>query len=131
MTHVKNDEAMPQKLSARWTINSVLYPLALGRGKCFAGFCWVDRDAHSWPKNKLYATASDTFSMPTSYIIPLVSGCGKREAHNNWSMVTCKGSTRYWNYLEVYWPCAGGLSAVNAIGTQLRDSINSGLTNCA
>ena len=31
------------------------------------------------------------------------------------------------NYLEVYWPCAGGLSAVNAIGTQLRDPINSGL----
>ena len=25
------------------------------------------------------------------------------------------------NYLEVYWPCAGGLSAVNAIGAQLRD----------
>ena len=32
------------------------------------------------------------------------------------------------NYLEMYWPCAGGLSAVNAIGTQLRDPINSGLT---
>ena len=32
------------------------------------------------------------------------------------------------NYLEVYWLCAGGLSAVNAIGTQLRDPINSGLT---
>ena len=32
------------------------------------------------------------------------------------------------NYLEDYWPCAGGLSAVNAIGTQLRDLINSGLT---
>ena len=32
------------------------------------------------------------------------------------------------NYLEVYWPCAGGLSAVNAIRTQLRDPINSGLT---
>ena len=32
------------------------------------------------------------------------------------------------NYLEVYWPCAGGLSAVNAIGTQLRDLMNSGLT---
>ena len=30
-------------------------------------------------------------------------------------------------YLEVYWPHAGGLSAVNAIGTQLRDPINSGL----
>jgi hypothetical protein len=33
-----------------------------------------------------------------------------------------------WNYLEICWPCAGGLSAVNDIGTQLRDSINSGLT---
>ena len=32
------------------------------------------------------------------------------------------------NYLEVYWPRAGGLSAVNAIGTQLRDPTNSGLT---
>ena len=32
------------------------------------------------------------------------------------------------NYLEVYWPCAVELSAVNAIGTQLRDPINSGLT---
>ena len=32
------------------------------------------------------------------------------------------------NYLEIYWPCAGGPSAVNAIGTQLRDRINSGLT---
>ena len=40
----------------------------------------------------------------------------------------CKGSTRYWNYVEDYWLCAGGLSAVNAIGTQLRDPINSGLT---
>ena len=28
----------------------------------------------------------------------------------------------------VYWPCAGGLSAVNAIGTQLREPINSELT---
>ena len=27
-----------------------------------------------------------------------------------------------------YWPCAGGLSAVNDIGTQIRDVINSGLT---
>ena len=40
---------------------------------------------------------------------------------------TCAALVR--NYLEVYWPCAGGLSAVNVIGTQLRgDSINSGLT---
>ena len=33
-----------------------------------------------------------------------------------------------WNYLEVHWPCVGGFSAVNAIGTQLRDPMNSGLT---
>ena len=32
------------------------------------------------------------------------------------------------NNFEVYRPCVGGLSAVNAIGTQLRDPINSGLT---
>ena len=38
------------------------------------------------------------------------------------------GSTRYWNDLEDYWPHAGGRSAVNAIGTQLRDLISSGLT---
>ena len=57
-----------------------------------------------------------------------ISGCGKREAHITWSMVTCKGSTRYWNYLEDYWPCVGGLSAGSAIGTQLRDLENSGLT---
>ena len=31
-------------------------------------------------------------------------------------------------HLEVYWLCTGGLSAVNAIGTQLRDPTNSGLT---
>ena len=58
-----------------------------------------------------------------------ISGCGKREAHFIWSMVTWRkaalvtGST-----FEVYWPCAGGLSAVNAIGTQWRDPINSGRT---
>ena len=32
-----------------------------------------------------------------------------------------------WNYLEVYWPGVGVLLAMNAIGTQLRDPINSGL----
>ena len=36
-----------------------------------------------------------------------------------------KGSTCYWNYIEDNWPCAGGLSVMNPIGTQLRDSINS------
>ena len=43
-------------------------------------------------------------------------------------MVAGQGSTRS-EYLEVYWPHAGGLSAVNAIGTQMRDPINSGLTD--
>ena len=60
--------------------------------------------------------------------VPLV-GSGKREAPKKWSKgITCKGSTRYRNYLEDYWPCAGGLSAVNAIGTHLLDPINSWLT---
>ena len=35
-----------------------------------------------------------------------------------------------WIYLEDYWPWADELSAVNAIGTQMRDPINSGLTRC-
>ena len=39
----------------------------------------------------------------------------------------CKGGTRYWNNLEDYWPRAGGLSVMNAIGAQLRNPINSGL----
>ena len=65
-----------------------------------------------------------TFNMPTSYQQWLC----EREANINWSMVTCQGSTRSELYLEVYWPCAGGLSAVKAIGTQLRGPINSGLT---
>ena len=41
-------------------------------------------------------------------------------------MVTAK-ATLVRNYLEVYLPCAGGLSAVNAVGTQLRGPISSGL----
>ena len=30
---------------------------------------------------------------------------------------------------DYYWPCGGGLSAVNVTGTQLRDLINSRLTD--
>ena len=30
----------------------------------------------------------------------------------------------YIPYLEDYWPCAGGLSAMNSIGTHLGDPIN-------
>ena len=51
------------------------------------------------------------------------SGCvGKRD------MVISTKVALVRDCLEVYWPCAGGLSAVNAIGTQLRDPINSGLS---
>ena len=52
----------------------------------------------------------------------------ERKAYINWSMMTCKKATLVRNYVEVYWPCAGGLSAVNAIGTPLCDPIISGLT---
>ena len=41
-------------------------------------------------------------------------------------MVTCQGSTPSELPCDLLSP-AGGLSAVNAIGTQLRDPINSGL----
>ena len=41
-------------------------------------------------------------------------------------MVKPEKAALVWNYLEDYWPCAGGLSEVNAIGTQMRDLINNG-----
>ena len=62
-------------------------------------------------------TSADTFNI-CPLLIHTISGCGKERRILVGSMVTCQGSIRYWNYLEVYWPCAGGLSAVNAIGTQ-------------
>ena len=43
-------------------------------------------------------------------------GVGKeRRTSFDWSVVMQR-QHRYWNYLEDFWPCAGGLSAVNAIG---------------
>ena len=51
------------------------------------------------------------------------------EENTHTNMVTCQGKAALVrNYFEIYWSCAGVLSAVNAIGTQLRDPINSGLT---
>ena len=47
------------------------------------------------------------------------------------SAVISEKTTRvdFSNYLEnYYWPCGGGLSTMSAIGTQLCDLINSGLT---
>ena len=43
-------------------------------------------------------------------------------------MVTCKAAP-VWNYLEDYWPCAGGLSAGKVIGTQMRDPMAYGGLN--
>ena len=53
-------------------------------------------------------------------------GAGKRGENSLIHGDTWKGSsTHYWNYLDQedysYWrPCTGGLSAVNANGTQLQ-----------
>ena len=56
-----------------------------------------------------------------NHFTPVV-GVEKRGAHE------LVKAAPVWNYLEVYWPCAGELSTVNAISTQLRDPINSRLT---
>ena len=78
----------------------------------------------------IYFGAKNTINTPIVSAFPLYtdSGCGKERRALIVRGDNCKGSTRSSNYLEDYWPCAGGLSAVNAIGTQLRDPINSGLT---
>ena len=60
-------------------------------------------------------------------LLHINSGCGKERRILIGPWWSAKAAPVR-NYLEVYWPCAGELSAVNAIGTQLRDPINSGLT---
>ena len=61
-------------------------------------------------------------------IVPIV-GVGKerRTKIGPWDFLNKRGinRTRYLSYLEDYQPFASGLLTVNAIGTQLRDSINS------
>ena len=71
-------------------------------------------------------SSSSNLYFQHAHFIPIV-GVGKG-AHQLVHGDLQNGCTHYWNYLEGHWPCAGGLSAVNAIGTQLRDPINSGLT---
>ena len=55
---------------------------------------------------------------------------GKNRTHNSRTTSRCAAYLldNLGDDLEVYWPRAGGLSAVNAVGTQLRDPINLGLT---
>ena len=55
---------------------------------------------------------------------------GKNRTHDFRTTSRCAGyllvhsGDEGWNYLKDNWPCAGGLSVVNAIGKQLRDPIN-------
>ena len=55
------------------------------------------------------------------------SGCRKREAHNNWSMVIPEKAAPVTQTTSRLLPCADGLWAVS-VGAQLRDPINTGLT---
>ena len=43
---------------------------------------------------KLLLITTFVLVLKHGHFIP-VSGCGKREVHINWSMVTCEGSTRF------------------------------------
>ena len=71
-----------------------------------------------------YIHIAGTFNMP----LHSNSGYGKERRIITGSWRPAKAALVR-NYLEVYKPCAGGLPAVNAIGTQImRDPINSGLT---
>ena len=63
----------------------------------------------------------------TTTLLHTNSGCGKERRILFGPWCSAKAAPVR-NYLEVYSPCAGGLSAVNAIGTHLRDPINLGLT---
>ena len=63
-----------------------------------------------------------------AHFIPIIVGVGKRGEYYLVHGDLPSKAALVRNYLEVYLPRAGGLSAVNAIGTQLRDPINSGLT---
>ena len=79
------------------------------------------------PEESLMTNNAGAFNTHTSY----QQWVWKREAYINGFMVIYQlKAASVWNYLEVYWPCPGGLSAVNAIigGMHLRGRINSGLT---
>ena len=91
------------------------------------------QDSFRFPRRRPYIYtpirrwASPEFarSLQHARFIPIV-GVGKRgDINGSWRSAE---AALVRNYLEVYWSCAGELSAVNAIGTQVRDPMNSGLT---
>ena len=71
---------------------------------------------------------SPCLDLTSYFLIMFYLRVWEREANMNQSMVIQRQNVRYWNYREDYWPCAGVPTAVNVIGTQLRDPMNSGLT---
>ena len=48
--------------------------------------------------------------------MPIVGGCEKKRAVRHLAHGDAKPASITWNYFEDYWPCVGGLLAVNAIG---------------
>ena len=74
----------------------------------------------------MYASSAQFY--PPAHFMPIVGVGKERRAHKLVHGDLQNGSTSYCNYLEDYWPCAGGFSTLNAIGTKVRDLINSGLT---
>ena len=90
---------------------------------------WIFWQLFPWGWMLLDLTNINTNTPPVISTCPLHnnSGCGKERRILIGPWWPAKAALVL-NYLDVYWPCAGGLSAVNAIGTQLRDPINLGLT---
>ena len=108
-------------------------------GKRFCPFCNLARWGSSAEttrncivfirqNNVLYTMLGCNNYNRTSHGTPISSECWKTDAHI-WLVHgdTLQDSIRYTSYLEDYWPCAGGLSAVDTIGTQMRRLVNSGL----
>ena len=93
---------------------------------------WQDKsfldDDESNTRNHDVPNFPDNIYTPVLSMCPLHTntGCGKERRMLIGPWRPAKAALVR-SYLEVYWSCAGGLSAVNAIGTQLRDPINSGL----
>ena len=72
--------------------------------------------------NPFYITL--TLSVSNMYVYYINGGCAEREAQIHWSMVVPEKAAPVTG--TTYWSCAGGLSAMNVIGTQLRDLMKLG-----
>ena len=108
------------------------YSVVLFVGLCCVGVYASSGGERVLPRSEVMVSSRTPNDTKQKLLPPVLSTCplhtNRREAHIYWSMVTCPQAALVRNYLDVYWPCAGGLSAVNTIGTRLCDPINSGLT---